>query len=105
MYEHLGEGMVVNDPSFASMHRVWWLSGRDLSEISRGGGGVTTFWASEKGKGHEKWAVKRGRVMQIYARDHVEVHPQKKKEVLYLAKKREKYNGLRNVMDINCEVL
>ena len=43
--------------------------------------------------------------MQIYARDHVEVHPQKKKEALYLAKKREKYNGLRNVMDINCEVL
>ena len=40
-----------------------------------------------KGRGHEKWAVKRGRVMQIYARDHVEVHPQKKKEVLYLAKK------------------
>ena len=29
-----------------------------------------------KGRGHEKWAVKRGRVMQIYARDHVEVHPQ-----------------------------
>ena len=28
--------------------------------------------------------------MQIYACDHVEVHPQKKKEVLYLAKKREK---------------
>ena len=26
--------------------------------------------------------------MQIYARDHVEVHPQKKKEVLYLVKKR-----------------
>ena len=26
--------------------------------------------------------------MQIYARDHVEVHPQKKKEVLYLIKKR-----------------
>ena len=24
--------------------------------------------------------------MQIYASDHVEVHPQKKKEVLYLAK-------------------
>ena len=24
--------------------------------------------------------------MQIYARDHVEVHPQKKKEVLYLVK-------------------
>ena len=40
-----------------------------------------------KGRGHEKWAVQRGRVMQIYARDHVEVHPQKKKEVLYLVKK------------------
>ena len=66
---------------------------RDLSEISRGEGGgnrgrVTTFWDCRKGRGHEKWAVKRGRVMQIYARDHVEVHPQKKKEVLYLVKKR-----------------
>ena len=28
--------------------------------------------------------------MQIYARDHVEVHPQKKKEVLYLVKKKTK---------------
>ena len=26
--------------------------------------------------------------MQIYARDHAEVHPQKKKEVLYLVKKK-----------------
>ena len=41
-------------------------------------------------RGHEKWAVRRGRVMQIYARDHVEVHPQKKKEVLYLVKKKTK---------------
>ena len=41
-----------------------------------------------KGRGHEKWAIKRGRVMQIYAHDHVEVHPQKKKEVLYLVKKK-----------------
>ena len=40
--------------------------------------------------GHEKWAVERGRVMQIYACDHVEVHPLKKKEVLYLVKKKEK---------------
>ena len=32
-------------------------------------------------------AVKRGRVMQICVRDHVEVHPQKKKEVLYFVKK------------------
>ena len=38
-------------------------------------------------QGHEKWAVKRGRVMQIYAHNHVEVHPQKKKEVLHLMKK------------------
>ena len=44
------------------------------------------FLSLRKGRGHEKWAVKRGRVMQIYASDHVEVHPQKKKEVLYLAK-------------------
>ena len=27
--------------------------------------------------------------MQIYARDHVDVHPQKKMEVLYLVKKKE----------------
>ena len=33
--------------------------------------------------------------MEIYARDHVEVHPQKKKEVL----------EQQNIMDINCEVL
>ena len=32
-------------------------------------------------------AVKRGRVMLICVRDHVEVHPQKKKEVLYFVKK------------------
>ena len=31
--------------------------------------------------------------MQIYARDHAEVHPQKKKEVLYLVKKKKKNNG------------
>ena len=67
---------------------------RDLSEISRGRGGGWkkreghNFLRLRKGRGHEKWAVKRGRVMQIYARDHVEVHPQKKKEVLYLVKKR-----------------
>ena len=45
--------------------------------------------------------------MQIYARDHVEAHPQKKKEVLYLVKKkkRKKKQEQRNIMDINCEVL
>ena len=26
--------------------------------------------------------------MQIYGRDHIDVHPQKKKEVLYLVKKK-----------------
>ena len=44
----------------------------------------------KEGRGHEKWAVKRERVMQIYARDHVEVHQQNKKEVLYLLKKKER---------------
>ena len=47
-----------------------------------------SFLRLRKGRGHKKWAVKRGRVMQIYGRDHIEVHPQKKKEVLYLVKKR-----------------
>ena len=69
---------------------LWFL--RDFSEISRGRGGWKqreghNFLRLRKGRGQEKWAVKRGRVMQIYARDHVEVHPQKKKEVLYLVKK------------------
>ena len=48
------------------------------------------FFRLRKGRGHEKWAVKRGRVMQIYACDHAEAHPQKKKEVLYLVKKTNK---------------
>ena len=49
----------------------------------RGGG-----WKQrEVGRGHEKWAVKRGRVMQICVCDHVDVHPQTKKEVLYFVKK------------------
>ena len=43
---------------------------RDLSEISRGEGGWKqreghNFLRLRKGSGHEKWAVKRGRVMQI----------------------------------------
>ena len=58
----------------------------------------------ETQRGHEKWAVKRGTVMQLYARDHVEVPPQKKKEVLYLVKKQRKKEQ-QNIMDINCEVL
>ena len=55
---------------------------RDLSEISRRRGWKQreghNFLRLRKGRGHEKWAVKRGRVMQMYARDHIEVHPQKK---------------------------
>ena len=83
---------------------------KGLVRNEQGGGGWKqrgghNFLSLRKGRGHEKCAVKRGRVMQIYARDHLEVHPQKKKEVLYLAKTREKNNGLRNAMDINCEVL
>ena len=33
---------------------------------------------------------KREGSLKMYARDHVEVHPQKKKEVLYLVKKKRK---------------
>ena len=62
------------------------------------------FLRLRKGRGHEKWVVKRGRVMQIYALDHVEAHPQTKKEVLYLVKKKGKKEQ-RNIMDRNCEVL
>ena len=55
---------------------------KDLSEVSRGKGGGGrwkqreghNFLKLRKGKGHKKWADKRGRVMQIYARDHVEAH-------------------------------
>ena len=49
--------------------------------------------------------------MQIYACDRAEVHPQKKKEVLYLVKNKQtnkqtrKKQEQRNIMDINCEVL
>ena len=52
--------------------------------------GGHNFLSLRKGRDNEKWAVKRGRVMQIYASDHVEVHPQKKKEVLYLAKNKKR---------------
>ena len=34
--------------------------------------------------------------MQIYARDHVEVHQQNKKEVLYLLKKKKQTNKQTN---------
>ena len=63
------------------------------------------FLRLRKGRGHEKWAVKRGRVMQIYALDHVEVHPRKKKEVLYFVKKKKKKKEQWNIMDTNYEVL
>ena len=46
------------------------------------------FLRLRKGKGHEKWAVKMGRVMQMYARDHIEVHPQTKKGALCLVKRK-----------------
>ena len=50
-----------------------------------------------KGRGYERWAVKRGRSCKyIYARDHAEVHPQKKKEVLYLEKKKNKREKNKN---------
>ena len=74
------------------MHDTFHLSLGTCQKLAGGEGrwkqrGGHNFLSHRKGRGHEKWAVKRGRVMQIYARAHVEVHPQKKKEVLYLAKK------------------
>ena len=57
-------------------------------------GGSQLFETAEKGGGHEKWAVKRGRVMQIRVRDHVEIHPEKKKQVLYFVKKQPGRNRL-----------
>ena len=73
-----------------------------MSEISRGGKGWKQseghdFLRLRKGWGHEKWAVKRGRVMQIYARDRAEIHSQKKKEVHYLLKKKKKPGRSRRV--------
>ena len=64
-----------------------------MSEIRRGEGGWKqreghNFLRLRKGRSHEKWAVKRGRVMQICVPDHVEVHPLKKKEILYFVKKK-----------------
>ena len=59
----------------------------------------------KEGRGHEKWAVKRERVMQIYARDHVEVHQQNKKEVLYLLKKRKKKTNKQTNKNKNNETL
>ena len=50
--------------------------------------GGSQLFETQKREGHKKWAVKRARVVQIYARDHAEVHPQKKKEVLYSVKKK-----------------
>ena len=45
--------------------------------------------------------------MQIYAHDHVEVHPQKKKEGFFFSKikNKTKKQEQRNIMEINCEVL
>ena len=68
------------------------------------------FLRLRKERGHEKWAVKRGRVMQMYACDHVEVHPRKEKKVLYLVKKKRKEKKRKQeqrniIMGINCEVL
>ena len=83
-------------------------SGTCQKLAGRGGGWKQregpNFLRFRKGRGHEKWVVKRGRVMQICACDHVEAHPQKIKEVLYLVKKKGKKEQ-QNITDINCEVL
>ena len=70
----------------------WALYLGTCQKSAGGGGGVETEGGSQLfetgGRGHEKWAIKRGRVMQICVRDHAEVHPQKKKEVFYFVKKK-----------------
>ena len=43
--------------------------------------------------GSQLFETQKGKVMQMYARDHIEVQPQKKKEVLYLVKKKKKNLG------------
>ena len=63
---------------------------RDLSEISRGEGvetegGSQLFETAEKGGVMKNGPLKGGGSCKC-VRDHVEVHPQKKKEVLYLKK-------------------
>ena len=40
--------------------------------------------------GSQLFETQKGKVMQMYARDHIEIQPQKKKEVLYLVKKKKK---------------
>ena len=50
-------------------------------------GGSQLFETAEKGGVMKKGPLKGGGVMQICVRDHLDVHPQKKKEVLYFVKK------------------
>ena len=64
---------------------------RDLSEISRGGGGVETEGGSQLFETAEKGGVMKNELLKgggSCVPDHVEVHPQKKKEVLYFVKKK-----------------
>ena len=51
-------------------------------------GGSQLFETAEKGGVMKNGPFKRGRVMQICVRDHVKVHPQRKKEVLCFVKKK-----------------
>ena len=67
-----------------------YMSLRDLSEISRGEeteGGSQLFETAEKGGVMKNGPLKGGGSCKC-VRDHVEVHPQKKKEVLYFVKKK-----------------
>ena len=49
-------------------------------------GGSQLFETAERGGVMKNGPFKKGRVMQICVRDHVEVHPQREKEVLYFVK-------------------
>ena len=47
-------------------------------------GGSQLFETAEKEGVMKNWPLKRGRVMQICVRDHVEAHPQRKKKFFIL---------------------
>ena len=54
--------------------------------------GGSQLFETQKREGHEKWAVKSGGegVMQIYARDNVEVHGTEEKGSSLIGKKKKK---------------
>ena len=85
---------------------------KGLVRNQQGGGGGWkqrkghNFLRLRKGRGHEKWDVKRGRVMQIQP-VIMQRFTCRIKRKFFIWEKKEKNNNKeqRNIMDINCEVL